>query len=202
MRNPEYLHMAELRPNRAKEKLANGQIVTCLAGVDSPHLIDFVGQIGIDSVWLEAEHGSVDFEAIGDLSRAADLWGVTPLVRVGNTDYNTIYRTLDMGAMGITVPHVDTAQDARDVVYAAMYAPIGGRGMFGPRQAFGVTEPTAGTDTTSISTVAVRSGDGYIVNGQKVWTSRAEHSDLMILLARTTPKDQVEKRSDGLSAVS
>jgi alkylation response protein AidB-like acyl-CoA dehydrogenase len=66
-------------------------------------------------------------------------------------------------------------------------------------QAFGVTEPTAGTDTTSISTVAVRSGDGYIVNGQKVWTSRAEHSDLMILLARTTPKDQVEKRSDGLS---
>ena len=66
-------------------------------------------------------------------------------------------------------------------------------------QAFGVTEPTAGTDTTSISTMAVRSGDGYIVNGQKVWTSRAEHSDLMILLARTTPKDQVKKRSDGLS---
>ncbi|MDA0823135.1 MAG: acyl-CoA/acyl-ACP dehydrogenase [Proteobacteria bacterium] len=66
-------------------------------------------------------------------------------------------------------------------------------------QAFGVTEPTAGTDTTSISTMAVRSGDGYIVNGQKVWTSRAEHSDLMLLLARTTPKDQVKKRSDGLS---
>ena len=67
-------------------------------------------------------------------------------------------------------------------------------------QAFGVTEPTAGSDTTSISTMAVRSGDGYIVNGQKVWTSRAEHSDLMILLARTTPKEQVKKRSDGLSA--
>lgn len=66
-------------------------------------------------------------------------------------------------------------------------------------QAFGVTEPTAGTDTTSISTVAVRSGDGYVVNGQKVWTSRAMQSDLMVLLARTTPKDQVEKRSAGLS---
>ena len=66
-------------------------------------------------------------------------------------------------------------------------------------QAFGVTEPTAGTDTTSISTFAARSGDGYIVNGQKVWTSRAEHSDLMILLARTTPKDEVKKRSEGLS---
>ncbi len=66
-------------------------------------------------------------------------------------------------------------------------------------QAFGVTEPTAGTDTTNISTVAVRKGDTYVVNGQKVWTSRAEHSDLMVLLARTTPKDQVKKRSEGLS---
>jgi acyl-CoA dehydrogenase len=66
-------------------------------------------------------------------------------------------------------------------------------------QAFGVTEPTAGTDTTSITTTAERQGDHYIVNGQKVWTSRAEYSDLMILLARTTAKDKVKKRSDGLS---
>ena len=61
-------------------------------------------------------------------------------------------------------------------------------------QAFGVTEPTAGTDTTSISTTAEQQGDQYIVNGQKIWTSRAEHSDLMILLARTTPKESVEKK--------
>lgn len=66
-------------------------------------------------------------------------------------------------------------------------------------QAFGVTEPTSGTDTSSIKTFARRDGDRYIVNGQKVWTSRAEHSDLMLLLARTTPKDQVAKRTDGLS---
>ena len=66
-------------------------------------------------------------------------------------------------------------------------------------QAFGVTEPTSGTDTTSLRTFAKREGDRYIVNGQKVWTSRAEHSDLMLLLARTTPKDQVGKRTDGLS---
>ena len=66
-------------------------------------------------------------------------------------------------------------------------------------QAFGVTEPTAGTDTTSITTTAIRDGDNYIVNGQKVWTSRAEHSDLMVLLARTTPKEQVTKRTEGLS---
>jgi acyl-CoA dehydrogenase len=66
-------------------------------------------------------------------------------------------------------------------------------------QAFGVTEPTAGSDTTSLTTFARRDGDRYIVNGQKVWTSRAEHSDLMVLLARTTPKDQVRKKGEGLS---
>ena len=66
-------------------------------------------------------------------------------------------------------------------------------------QAFGVTEPTSGTDTTSLRTRAVRQGDSYIVNGQKVWTSRAAHSDLMLLLARTTPLADVKKKSDGLS---
>ncbi len=66
-------------------------------------------------------------------------------------------------------------------------------------QAFGVTEPTSGTDTTSIRTTAVRDGDEYVINGQKVWTSRAEHSDLMLLLARTTSKDKSEKRTDGMS---
>jgi alkylation response protein AidB-like acyl-CoA dehydrogenase len=66
-------------------------------------------------------------------------------------------------------------------------------------QAFGVTEPTSGTDTTALRTTARREGDRYIVNGQKIWTSRAEHSDLMLLLARTTPRDQVAKKTDGLS---
>ena len=66
-------------------------------------------------------------------------------------------------------------------------------------QAFGVTEPGSGTDTSSITTFAQRQGDHYVVSGQKIWTSRAEHSDLMLLLARTTPKDQVGKRTDGLS---
>ncbi len=66
-------------------------------------------------------------------------------------------------------------------------------------QAFGVTEPTSGTDTLSLRTTAVRKGDHYVVNGQKVWTSRAEHSDLMLLLARTTPQDKVKKKGDGLS---
>ena len=66
-------------------------------------------------------------------------------------------------------------------------------------QSMGVTEPTTGTDTTKIKTTAVKKGDRYVVNGQKVWISRVQHSDLMILLARTTPLDQVKKKSEGLS---
>ncbi|TDJ63673.1 MAG: acyl-CoA dehydrogenase [Proteobacteria bacterium] len=96
-----------------------------------------------------------------------------------------------MYTMGTVLRHGSDEQKAR-------YLPAIARGEL-RLQAFAVTEPTAGTDTTSITTTAVRSGDGYIINGQKVWTSRAEYSDLMILLARTTPKDQVKKRVDGLS---
>src|SRR3974390_302594 len=66
-------------------------------------------------------------------------------------------------------------------------------------QAFGVTEPTTGSDTTQLKTRAVRDGDSYVVTGQKVWTSRAMHSDMMLLLARTTSVDQVKRRSFGLS---
>lgn len=66
-------------------------------------------------------------------------------------------------------------------------------------QAFGVTEPTSGTDTLSLKTTARRDGDSYVINGQKIWTSRAEYSDLMVLLARTTPRDQVASRTEGLS---
>jgi acyl-CoA dehydrogenase len=66
-------------------------------------------------------------------------------------------------------------------------------------QSMGVTEPTTGTDTTKIKTVAVRKGDRYVVNGQKVWISRIQHSDLMILLARTTPLTEVKKKSEGMS---
>jgi acyl-CoA dehydrogenase len=66
-------------------------------------------------------------------------------------------------------------------------------------QAFGVTEPSSGTDTSSITTFARRDGDDYVIDGQKIWTSRAEHSDLMLLLARTTPKEDAKSRTDGLS---
>ena len=93
--------------------------------------------------------------------------------------------------MGALLRHGSDAQKAE-------YLPRIARGEL-RLQAFGVTEPTSGTDTSSIRTTARREGERYIVNGQKIWTSRAEHSDLMLLLARTTPKAEVTKRTDGLS---
>jgi len=78
------------------------------------------------------------------------------------------------------------------------YLPLIARGEL-RLQAFGVTEPTSGSDTLNLRTTAVRRGDAYVVDGQKIWTSRAEHSDLMLLLARTTPRDQVAKKAEGLS---
>ncbi|TCR59419.1 acyl-CoA dehydrogenase family protein [Bosea sp. BK604] len=96
-----------------------------------------------------------------------------------------------MYIMGALLRHGSEAQKQR-------YLPAIARGEL-RLQAFGVTEPTSGTDTTSIKTFATRKGDVYVVNGQKVWTSRAAQSDLMLLLARTTPKDQVAKRTDGMS---
>ena len=66
-------------------------------------------------------------------------------------------------------------------------------------QAFGVSEPTTGSDTTQMKTLAVRNGDSYVIRGQKIWISRAEHSDLLLLVARTTPVEQVKKRTEGLS---
>src|SRR5581483_9298263 len=97
-----------------------------------------------------------------------------------------------MYTMGTILRHGSDAQKER-------YLPLIASGEL-RLQAFGVTEPTSGTDTLSLRTTARREGnDHYVINGQKIWTSRAEHSDLMLLLARTTPKEQTKKRTDGLS---
>ena len=97
-----------------------------------------------------------------------------------------------MYTMGTVLRHGSAEQKAR-------YLPGIARGEL-RLQAFGVTEPSSGTDTLSLRTTAARDGnDSYVVNGQKIWTSRAEHSDLMLLLARTTPREQIKKRTEGLS---
>src|SRR6476469_3710024 len=97
-----------------------------------------------------------------------------------------------MYTMGTVLRHGNAAQKQR-------YLPKIATGEL-RLQAFGVTEPTSGTDTLALRTTAARDGnDSYVINGQKIWTSRAEHSDLMLLLCRTTPREKTNKRTDGLS---
>jgi len=127
-----------IRPNRVKEKLAAGQVATILSGANDPDLIDQLGTLDVDGIWLEGEHGGVDYADLGNLTRACDLWGKTSVVRVMDNDYATIYRTLDRGAQGICVPHVNTRAEAESVVAAGKFAPLGKRGMYTSRQGFGV----------------------------------------------------------------
>ena len=127
-----------IRPNRVKQMLAAGEVATILSGTNDPDLIDQLGPLDVDGIWLEGEHGAVDYADLGNLTRACDLWGMTSVVRVMDNDYATIYRTLDRGAQGIVVPHVNTRAEAEAVVEAAKFAPLGKRGMFTSRQGFGV----------------------------------------------------------------
>jgi 4-hydroxy-2-oxoheptanedioate aldolase len=129
-----------IRPNRIKDQIAAGRVATILSGSNDPDLIDQLGILDVDGIWLEGEHGGVDYADLGNLTRACDLWGKTSVVRVMDNDYATIYRTLDRGAQGICVPHVNTRAEAEAVVEAAKFAPLGKRGMFTSRQGFGVTD--------------------------------------------------------------
>jgi 4-hydroxy-2-oxoheptanedioate aldolase len=144
-----------IRPNRIKQALAAGQVATILAGTNDPDLIDQLGPLGADGIWLEGEHGGVDYADLGNLTRACDLWGMTSVVRVMDNDYATIYRTLDRGAQGIVVPHVNTRAEAERVVESAKFAPLGKRGMFTSRQGFGVPDYLKTANTQSLLIVLI-----------------------------------------------
>jgi alkylation response protein AidB-like acyl-CoA dehydrogenase len=144
--------------------------------------VDALTEAGYLSVLVPEEYGGSGLK----LSAAAAI-----LEEIQRAGCNGGGCHAQMYTMGTVLRHGNDAQKAK-------YLPGIASGKL-RLQAFGVTEPTSGTDTSSLKTVAKRDGDHYIVNGQKIWTSRAEHSDLMILLARTTPKEQAKKRTDGLS---
>ena len=139
-------------------------------------------EAGYLSVLIPEEHGGAGL----GISAAAAI-----LEAIHATGCNGAACHAQMYIMGTILRHGSAAQKQA-------YLPQIARGAL-RLQAFGVTEPTSGTDTTALRTFARRDGDSYVVNGQKIWTSRAEHSDLMLLLARTTPRDQVAKRTEGLS---
>jgi 4-hydroxy-2-oxoheptanedioate aldolase len=132
--------MAEIRPNRIKRKLAAGECAVAIQGLVTADLIEQFGPGEADGVWIEGEHGAIDFLEISDQTRACDLWGKTSVVRVNSHDYGLIYRTLDRGAQGIVAPHVNSKVQAEAIVRAAKYAPVGMRGMFTSRQGIGVPD--------------------------------------------------------------
>jgi len=144
-----------IRTNRVKQKLAAGQVATILSGANDPDLIDQLGTLDVDGIWLEGEHGGVDYADLGNLTRACDLWGKTSVVRVMDNDYATIYRTLDRGAQGIVVPHVNTRAEAEAAVEAAKFAPLGKRGMYTSRQGFGVDDYFKSANSQSLLIVLI-----------------------------------------------
>jgi 4-hydroxy-2-oxoheptanedioate aldolase len=129
-----------MRDGQIRQKLQAGKTVSVISGLHSVDMAEYLAQLGPDGIWIEAEHGPVSFEQIGDYSRACDLWNVASIVRVQANEPGLITRTLDRGASGIVVPHVSTREAAERVVQAAKFAPLGLRGMFGGRRSFGVTD--------------------------------------------------------------
>ena len=132
--------MPEIRVNIAKQKLQNNQVATAVLGAQIADAIDALGPLGFDAAWIECEHGPVDWDRIGDMSRACDLWGMTSITRVNSNDPGLITRTLDRGSMGIVVPHVNTRAAAEQAMQSVKYAPLGCRGMYGGRQSYGVAD--------------------------------------------------------------
>ena len=134
--------VAAVRPNRVKQRLAQGQHALCFAawGYGGADHLERLGPAEPDGVWLEGEHGEVDFGDLSNLTRAIDLIGATPIVRVHQNQAGLIYRCLDLGAMGIAVPHVNTRGEAEALVQAGKFWPIGQRGSFTSRQGLGVPD--------------------------------------------------------------
>ena len=129
-----------IRPNRVKQKISKGEVAVIAMGLTHPDDIDAFGPNNFDGIWLEGEHGWVDASELGNLTRACDIWGMTSVARINANDQGLIYRTLDRGAQAIVVPHVNTKEEAKNVVQGGKFAPIGRRGLFTSRQGYGVKD--------------------------------------------------------------
>ena len=128
----------KIRKNVIKQRLKEGKHVIAIENLNDPNIVELFAPNNPHCFWFEGEHWIADVQSIGDLTRAADLIEATPLVRVPRPEYQLIYHALDLGAQGISVPHVKTKQDAELVIRASKFAPIGQRGMFTSRQGIGV----------------------------------------------------------------
>ena len=144
-----------LRVNRIKRKLKAGEHAIVVGGITHPDDIDAFGPLGFDGIWLEGEHGGVSADELGNLTRACDIWGMTSVVRINRNDQALIYRTLDRGAQAIVVPHVNTREEAQNVVDGGKFAPLGHRGMFTSRQGYGVDDYFARANDETLLVVLI-----------------------------------------------
>lgn len=142
-------------PNRLKRKLQAGEISLMSGNHESSELVDFTGSLGLfDAVWIDMQFGGVTVERLGDLSRAADLWGMSSLVRVRANDPALIANVLSTGVQGVIVPRITTKADAERVVEAAKFAPLGRRPASGGRRSYGrgpYADRTAANEETIVA---------------------------------------------------
>jgi len=118
-----------MRKSNIRDKVARGErAIGCCLNVNSPHLVELAGALGFDWIFIDCEHGSMTETDVEHMVRGAEAFGLTPIVRVPTNSASEILRFLDLGAMGIVVPHVDNAADARKAAAAAKYPPLGQRG--------------------------------------------------------------------------
>lgn len=135
-----------MRPNRVKAKLAAGQAsFGFYTSFPSPDLLEFMGHLGFEFVWLDNEHSPMGVDVTTHLVRACETAGVVPIMRVSANDPAQILSYLEIGIMGVMVPHVNTAADARRIVDAVRYRPLGRRGAGSQSRAanFGLTQTAA-----------------------------------------------------------
>lgn len=122
--------------NTAKEKIKAGKpIIGSTIGFPAPQMVEIFGRIGFDFVFIDCEHGTITTESCEEMVRAAEVAGITPIVRVPDKSPQTILRYLDTGATSVQVPHVNSKADAQAIVEAVKYAPQGKRGVAGSRWA-------------------------------------------------------------------
>lgn len=125
-----------MRENRVKVNMKRGKLsIGTYVGLADPALVEIIGLAGFDAAFIDTEHSAFDFKLIQEMARAADLVGITSLVRVPENNPKTILRILDMGVQGIQVPHVKNRDDAVFAVKATRFAPLGERGMAGSTRA-------------------------------------------------------------------
>ncbi len=126
-----------MQTNRVKRIIREGGLAfsTYTGGIADPAVVELIGLAGFDAAFIDMEHTTFDLETVGNMIRAAELVGITPVIRVPDNNPKHILRLLDAGAQGIYVPHIASAADARAAVEAVRYPPLGARGMAGASRA-------------------------------------------------------------------